>query len=313
MSQATAGLYEQIVDAIGDIYGVHPGVRAVHTNGVLLHGRFTASPEAAALSRAQHLQGDPVEATVRFSNGGGKPGVHDGKADGRGMAVKLYLPDGTTTDIVALDLPLFFVRTPEDFLEFTRARRPDPETGKPDLALMGAFLEAHPEAVPGIQAALSAKPLESYARSVYNAIHTFHLENAHGERRAVRYTLVPEAGIATLEPEDALGRGPEYLREEVIDRLSDAPVVFALVAQLAEPGDPEDDPTVAWPDERERVTLGRLELTGPETEREQGDDVLVFDPTRVTDGIECSDDPILHARSHAYAVSVLRRSGIARR
>jgi catalase len=35
----------------------------------------------------------------------------------------------------------------------------------------------------------------------------------------------------------------------------------------------------------------------------------VFDPTRVTDGIGLSDDPILHFRRAAYAQSVLRRSG----
>ena len=38
------------------------------------------------------------------------------------MAVKFYLPDGSTADIVGLSLPVFFVRNPEEFLEFTRAR-----------------------------------------------------------------------------------------------------------------------------------------------------------------------------------------------
>ncbi len=55
---------------------------------------------------------------------------------------------------------------------------------------------------------------------------------------------------------------------------------------VAEDDDAVDDPTVAWPEERERVEVGRLELTGPEPEREHGGDILVFDPTRVTDGIE---------------------------
>jgi catalase len=58
--------------------------------------------------------------------------------------------------------------------------------------------------------------------------------------------------------------------------------------------------------------MGSVELTGPETEREQDGDVMVMDPTRVTDGIELSDDPILHIRSHAYSVSVERRSGVPR-
>jgi len=34
----------------------------------------------------------------------------------------------------------------------------------------------------------------------------------------------------------------------------------------------------------------------------------VFDPTRVTDGIQVTDDPILLARSGAYSVSVSRRT-----
>jgi catalase len=52
-----------------------------------------------------------------------------------------------------------------------------------------------------------------------------------------------------------------------------------------------------------------LELTGRETGRETGGDVLVFDPTRVTDGIECSDDPVLLFRPKAYAESVAQRTG----
>ena len=58
---------------------------------------------------------------------------------------------------------------------------------------------------------------------------------------------------------------------------------------------------------RRRVTVGTLKLTGLDTEREQGSDVLVFDPTRVTDGIECSDDPVLRFRPIAYSESVTRR------
>ena len=70
-----------------------------------------------------------------------------------------------------------------------------------------------------------------------------------------------------------------------------------------------NDPSAGWPEDRQRVRAGTLELTALETERESGDDVLVFDPTRVTDGIELSDDPVLRFRSRAYSESVYRRSG----
>ena len=54
--------------------------------------------------------------------------------------------------------------------------------------------------------------------------------------------------------------------------------------------------------------MGTLKVTGLDTEREQGGDVLVFDPSRVTDGIECSDDPVLRFRPAAYSESVRHRT-----
>lgn len=300
------------IDAVGDIYGRHDGERATHAKGTLCAATFTAAPRAAALSRAGHLQGDAIDARVRFSNGSGAPAAPDGAVDGRGMAVTFTLPDGSATDIVALTLPVFFVRTPEDFLAFTRARKPDPETGQPDFAKVGAFLEAHPEALPAIQAALGAKAPASYLDCTYNALHAFRLVDAGGAGTWVRWTLEPDAPAEGLEPDDAAERDRDYLQADLGERLAAAPAGFTLVAVLAQDGDPLDDPTAAWPPARERVAIGRLELTGLAFDREQGGDILVFDPTRVVDGVECSDDPILHARSWAYSESVKRRTGVAR-
>jgi catalase len=303
-------LAEQVVDAINDIAGAHAGHRAAHARGSLCAGRFAATPEAQRLTRAAHMQGEPVRATVRFSNGGGDPRVPDYATEGRGMAVKLYLDDGTRTDMVSLSLPVFFVRTPEDFLDFTRARKPDPQTGQPDPERIGAWFAAHPEAGPAIQAAVGAPPPASYAACNYYGIHSFRWVNATGEGRFVRFRWEPESGAETLTAEEARALGDNYLQEEMLGRLGPGGAAFRLVVTLAEAEDPVDDPTVAWPEGREQVVVGRLELTGPEQEREQGGDVLVFDPTRVVDGIELSEDPILRFRRRAYAVSVERRSGM---
>jgi catalase len=300
---------EQVVDSINDVSGVHAGHRAAHAKGTLCSGTFTATPAAAALTRAAHMQGDPVKATVRFSNGGGDPGIPDYATEGRGMAVKLYLDDGRRADMVALSLPVFFARTPEDFLAFTRARKPDPQTGQPDMQRLGKWLGEHPEAGPAIQAAVTAQPPESYARCEYNGIHAFRYVNADDEGRFIRFRWEPEDGVATLSPEEAKEGGADYLQQEILERLGKGPAAFRLVVTLAELGDAVDDPTEAWPPGRETVVVGRLELTGPDTEREREGDVLVFDPTRVVDGIELTEDPILRFRHHAYAVSVERRSG----
>jgi catalase len=291
-------LAEEIVDAINDLSGVHPGHRAAHSKGTLLTGTFTPNGTGASLTTASHMDGDPVKVTARFSNGGGDPNVPDYAREGRGMAVKFYLADGEKTDIVALSMPCFFVRTPEDFLDFTRARK-DPERLMPD------WLGAHPEAMAGIQAALSAEPPASYATATYNSIHSYRWVDGGGGSRFVRYRWEPEAGEQTLSPEDAKALGRDYLQEEIVARGESA---FRLQVIIATDEDAVDDPTVAWPEERQHVEVGRLVLDGPELEREQDGDVLVMDPTRVTDGIELSDDPILRFRGPAYSVSVERRT-----
>jgi len=303
-------LSERLVDSINASYGTHAGHRAAHAKGVLCAAEFAPAPAAAALSRAAHLAvaNAPVRAHARFSNGGGNPTVADGQRDARGMAVKWYLPDGSTTDLVTVSLPAFFARTPEDLLAFNAARRPDPATGAPDPTAIGEYLSAHPEVLPAAQAAMTHPIPETYAQLTYHALHTFWLVDADGTRRAGRFHLVPSVDARELSEDEASAMPPDYLGEELAQRLDRGPATFTLQVSLAGPGDPIDDPTAVWPDDRESVRLGTLAISGLASDRERDGDILVFDPTRVTDGIECSDDPILRARSGAYRVSVARRT-----
>lgn len=304
-----ASVYEEIVDAMGELHGVHPGYRAAHAKGVFCRGTFTSTPQARELTRAAHMQGEPVGVTVRFSNGSGNPEMPDAdRRDGRGMATAFELTDGGTTDIVAISIPVFFVRTADDFLEFVRARRPDPETGEMDMERVGAFVGAHPETQAALQLILpTLVPPLSYATCAYNSLHAFGFENEAGERRFGRYRWEPAAGEQVLPEEEISSAAADYLQVELADRLAGGPVEFTLLVQLAEGDDPLDDPTVAWPEDRPTMTLGTMELTEPYQGAED-EEIFVFDPTRVTDGIETSDDEILATRPHAYSVSADRRA-----
>ena len=292
----------ELVDAIGKAAGSYPGHRAAHAKGVALTGTFTPSEAAKTMTRAAHFAGDPLRVTVRFSNGAANPESNDaGIGEGRGMATKFYLPDGTTTDIVGISIPVFFVRTPEEFLEFTLARADS-------FDKVGEFIGSHPSTAQAVQQiAPTLIPPRSYATIPYNSLHAYRLTNADGEQRWVRWRWVPEGDVEWLPEEEREGKDRDYLQKEILERL---PVRFTLIARIGADDAPTDDPTAAWPEDGETVEMGDVEITGPETEREQGDDVMVMDPTRVTDGIELSDDPILNVRRHAYAVSVERRSGV---
>jgi catalase len=296
---------EQAVDAANEAFGSHPGYRALHAKGTLCTGTFTATPAGSKLTRAAHMRGKPVKVTARVSNGGGNPNVPDYSPDVRGLAVKCYLTDGTRTDIVAQTAPRFPVRTPEAFVELMRASHPSPTMP----LKFAAFLARHPGAIPSLPAnGRALLPPHSYASVSYYAIHAYKWIDPDGVERHVRYAFVPHRPEGPLSPLQARRRGRDYLQVDIRNRLLAGPVRFKLEVQIAEPGDPVDDPSAAWPKQRQMVIAATLELTGLETEREQGGDILLFDPVRVTDGIELSGDPILRFRSAAYSASVARRA-----
>ncbi len=300
-------LARDLVAAFDALFGgPHPS-RAAHAKGTCCEATFEATPEAATLTRAPHMQGTPVSATVRFSNGSGDPDADDAGREPRGMSVKFHLDDGRATDIVAINQPVFIVRTPEEFLEFMHLRRPDPATGQVDLEALMAFVAARPESVKAAQILLGAVRIASFLQARYFAIHAFRFLAHDGSARYGRYRWEPALGVASLSKEDARARGPNYLRGDLVQRLSEGTATFDLWVQLAGPGDDPNDPTTEWPDERASVNAGRLVITALAGHDGYGCEDWIFDPARVCDGIEPSDDPVLHARRRAYAVSAARR------
>lgn len=297
---------EEAVDAANRGFGRHPGSRALHAKGILLAGTFAATPEAAGLTTAVHMQGEPVAVTARFSNGSGNPRSPDYLPDLRGLAVKFYLPDGSRTDLVTVSTPLFVTRTPEVFAELLEA-----QGGGVAAALkLPLLLARHPWLARALtRGARFMRPPASFAALRYWGQHAFRWTDGQGGERFVRYTFVPAAGDEPyLRLREARARGRDYLQDELRSRLASESVRFSLEVEIAGAGDPVDDASLPWPQERERVRVGDLVLSGIDEERERGGDVLVFDPTRVTPGIDLSDDPVLAFRSLAYRESVARRT-----
>lgn len=252
------------------------------------------------MTRAAHMQGEPVEVTVRFSNGSGEPDSRDYEPDVRGMATTFHLPDGSRTDISAQTAPRFPVRSPDAFIDLLHASEP----GIAALWRLPRFLVTHPKALGTLRAnAAGLRPPPSYAACSYYAIHAFKWIATDGDERYVRYRWAPQADDPPISRDEAKRRGVDYLQAEIADRLARAPLRFALELEVARDGDAVDDPTAAWPADRERVVAGTVEITALAT----GGDELVFDPMRLTDGIEPSGDPILRFRPRAYSVSAERR------
>jgi catalase len=292
----------EAVDAANDVFGRHPRHRAFHAKGTLCRGTFTATPTAAELTRAAHMQGEPVPAIVRVSNGSGDPNSPDNVPDVRGLAVKFELPDGSTADIVAQSLPWFAFHDAEGFVEFVRVQRRDPGIAW----RFPAYLIRHPQMVNALRVNGPAfRVPESYMNLRYYGVHAFRWVAADGSARFVRYEWVPLDGDRRLGLKEARARGRDFLQQELRERLTRGTARFTLELQIAGPGDPVDDPSKRWPPERERADAGTLEIVEVDEATDQNS--LVFDPARVSDGIELSNDPVLQFRPQAYSESVSRR------
>ena len=300
----TASVPEQTVDTLNKIWGVHPGFRANHAKGKVVEGNFTPSADGTTLSKAILFQGKPSPVTVRFSDSGGLPTLPDGAdaANPHGIAIKFHLSDGSDMDIVANSLKFFPVANGPEFLALLQALAASPPDA-PKPTKLDAFFASHPAAP---KAFATASTPSSFAREEYYGIDAFIFVDVAGKRHPFRFEIVPTAGIDHVA--DATKWTPNYLMDEISQRVTKAPVSFDLVAQLANEGDQTKDPTMPWGDDRKRVKLGTITLDKADPDSAAAEKKLLFLPSNLTDGIEMSDDPLVDARNQAYGVSFGRRS-----
>jgi catalase len=299
-----AALVTEIVDTFYKIYGTHPGFRVNHAKGIVAEGSFVATPAASALSRAALFDGSRIPVTVRFSNDGGIPTVPDGApSNPKGMAIKFHLPGGGEVDMVILAVKFFPVATGEQFRDLLVAISESPPDA-PKPTKLDQFSASHPT----FPASFGSAPTpNSFAEQEYHGIDAFIFVDKAGHRQAVRYIMTPEKSVR-LTAEEAARKPPNFLVEDLPQRIAQKPVVFHLKAQLAAPGDQTQDPSKPWPDDRQVVDLGVLTLDKPAVDSLEAQKTLLFLPNRLADGIELSDDRLPVIRSEVYVSAFARRA-----
>ena len=62
---ANQALAQELLDAIDEQFGLHPGFRPAHAKGLMCSGMFTPSAEAVKLTRAPHASRPSTAVTVR--------------------------------------------------------------------------------------------------------------------------------------------------------------------------------------------------------------------------------------------------------
>lgn len=303
-------LSQNILEQFDKLFGLHPGFRPAHAKGTMLSGTFTPSAQAALLTRAPHIQRTSTPVTVRFSNSTGVPVIpdNDPNAEPRGMAVRFHLAEHSHTDIVSHSTDGFPTQNGDEFLGLLTALATsdlaapsDPANPKP----IEKFLGSHPAALAFVQ---TPKPApSSFARDTYFGVTAYHFANADGDTRFGRYRIIPAAGNEFLDAAATATKSPNYLFDELKERIARGPIEFRVAVQLAEGGDIVDNATIHWPADRALLELGTIVLTKPVGNDAAEQKQIIWDPIPRVDGIEPSADPLLELRAAIYLMSGRRR------
>jgi len=296
---------DKVVDALTPPNIKPFGHRRNHAKGICFTGVFEANGAGSALSVAQVFAKGRYPVVGRFNLATPNPNAADPTVRVRGLGLQISTPDGQEWRSAMIDAPFFAVSTPKAFYQLLVA------SGSPDPDAMKTLVAAHPEIAAFGAWAKSAPWTGSYAEERYNSLNSFLFTDSSGAQHAVRWSLIPEAPVVPVSPEDLAKRGPDVLEKEITDRVHAGPQRWTLAVTVANPGDPTADPSQAWPPDRRTVEAGTLIVQQIEPEPDGPCRDINFDPTVLPSGMSPSDDPFPAARSSAYAKSFDRRTAEA--
>jgi len=296
---------DRLVDAFAPSGNEPLGHRRNHAKGICFTGIFDANGAGSALSYAQVFVRGQYPALGRFNLATTDPNAPDATVRVRGMGLRIATPDGQEWRTAMIDAPVFPVSTPQVFYELlvtSASKAPD---------AMKNFAAAHPEIATFGAWTQSAPWTASYAEVRFNGLNSFVFTNASGAESTVRWSLLPAAQPVAVSPDDLAKRGPDFLEQEIVQRVRGGPLRWTMVVSIANPGDPTADPSKAWPEDRKTVEVGTLIVQQIEAESDGPCRDINFDPTVLPAGMRTSDDPFPAARSSAYAKSYDRRTAEA--
>jgi len=297
---------DKLVAALAPLTGPALGHRRNHAKGICFTGEFEANGAGSELSKAQVFARGQYPVLGRFNLATADANAPDATVRVHGLGIRIATPDGQEWRSALIDPPVFAVSTPQGFYELLLASK------SKDANAMKNFIAAHPEFAAFGDWAKNAPWTDSYAEDRFNSLNSFVFVDNAGAEHVVRWSLLPAAQLVSTTPDDLAKRGPDYLEQEIAQRVASAPQRWTLVVTIANPGDPTADPSKAWPADRRTVEVGTLVAQKVEAERDGPCRDINFDPAVLPTGIQVSDDPFPAARSAAYARSYDLRTAEAK-
>ena len=292
---------DKLVTVLEKSSGVHPTYRRNHAKGICILGRFISNGNASGLSRAALFAKGETAVTGRFAIAGGNPHAPDYAVPVRSMALLFQQANGEQWRTGMNAMPFFPVSSVDAFYQLQTATLPESQTGKASPQKLAAFIASHPEVKPFFAWAKQYKPSSSWASDRFNSLNAFRLVDQAGQSHLVRWSMVPT--IAEEPVSEASQHDADFLQKDILQRLDRGPLSWDLVITLAQAGDKSNDAAAAWPADRQTINAGTLVINRATPQQQGPCNDINFDPLILPDGIAASDDPLLNARSSAYAKS----------
>lgn len=275
------------------------GFRRAHAKGICINGDFESNGSLTEYSTSEFFTPGKHDFVGRHSIAGNNPTAPDLKAPVRSMALSFSSESGENWRTAMNTPPVMAVRNPTDFYQQLIA------LSSQDPVKIKAFFQAHPESATFNQWKSTYQPTTSFALETYHSINAFFLIDEQGRKQAIRWVMVPsdETMDKKIDTNDI-----DALQSDLVSRLEKGAIKFDWVFILASDSDDETDPTVLWPDSRKKITAGTVHVTSWESQESGSCKGINYDPLVLPDGMAPSADPILRARSAAYAESFKRRA-----
>jgi catalase len=300
--------------------------RVVHARGFAAHGEFQVYESMRQYTKAKFLQ-DPSMKTpvfVRFSTVVGSRGSAETVRDARGFATKFYTDEGNY-DLVANNIPVFFIQDAIKFPDIVHAIKPEPHNEMPQAAsahdTYWDFAANNQESAHMTMWLMSDRAIPRSFRMMEGfGVNTFRFVNESGKSHFVKFHWKPKLGVHSLvwdEAQKISGKDPDFHRRDLWENIEKGNYPeYELGVQLLREEDEFKfdfdilDATKLWPEELipvkiiGKMTLNRnVDNVFAETEQ------VAFHPGHVVPGIDFTNDPLLQGRLFSYTDTQLIRLG----
>ena len=304
--------------------------RVVHARGYGVHGYFQNYESLSDITCADLFAraNEQTPVFVRFSTAIGNKGSMDLARDVRGFATKFYTKQGNW-DLVANNIPVFFIQDAIKFPDFVHAAKPAPDRDFPQAQTahdnFWDFVGLLPESAHMVMWVMSDRGIPRSFRFMEGfGVHSFRLVNAEGKSTFVKFHWKPLLGLQSVVWNEAVkinGADPDFLRRDLWDNITQGSFPeWELGFQLFD----EDyarsftekygfdilDSTKLIPEEEIPVRrVGKLVLNRVCDSFFEETEQVAFCTQNVVPGIDFTEDPLLQGRNFSYLDTQLKRLG----